>query len=48
MHTYGNNHLTTMKSAYLGKIASIVEEKDTSQIVIIGDINAAVNTPFEV
>ena len=32
---------------YLGKIASIIEEKDTSSVVITGDFNAAVNTPFE-
>ena len=31
---------------YLGKIASIIEEKDTSNVVIIGDFNAAVKTPF--
>ena len=29
---------------YLGKIASIIEEKDTSNVVITGDFNAAVNT----
>ena len=32
---------------YLGKIASIIEEKDTSTVVITGNFNAAVNTPFE-
>ena len=32
---------------YLGKIASIIEEKDTSSVVITGDFNAAVNSPFE-
>ena len=32
---------------YLGKIAPIIEEKDTSSVVITGDFNAAVNTPFE-
>ena len=32
---------------YLGKIASIIEEKDTTNVVITGDFNAAVNTPFE-
>ena len=32
---------------YLVKIASIIEEKDTSNVVITGDFNAAVNTPFE-
>ena len=31
----------------MGKIASIIEEKDTSNFVITGDFNAAVNTPFE-
>ena len=32
---------------YLGKIACIIEEKDTTNVVITGDFNAAVNTPFE-
>ena len=32
---------------YLGKIASIIEEKDSSKIVIAGDFNAAVNSRFE-
>ena len=32
---------------YLGKIASIIEEKDRSNVVITGHFNAAVNTPFE-
>ena len=32
---------------YLGKIASIIAEKDTSNIVITGDFNAVVNTLFE-
>ena len=32
---------------YLGKVASIIAEKDTSNIVITGDFNAALNTPFE-
>ena len=32
---------------YLGKIASIIEEKDTSNIVSTGDFNATLNTPFE-
>ena len=32
---------------YFGKIASIIEEKDTSNIVSTGDFNATLNTPFE-
>ena len=32
---------------YLGKIASIIEEKDSNKIVIAGDFNAAVNSRFE-
>ena len=32
---------------YLGKIASIIAEKDTSNVVITGDFNAVVNTLFE-
>jgi len=32
---------------YTGKIVSIIEEKNTSNVVITGDVNAAVNTPFE-
>ena len=32
---------------YLGKIACIIEEKDTTNVVITVDFNAAVNTPFE-
>ena len=31
----------------LGTIASMIEEIDTSNIVITGDFNAALNTPFE-
>ena len=32
---------------YLDKIACIIEEKDTTNVVITGDFNVAVNTPFE-
>ena len=32
---------------YLGKIVSIIEEKDTTNVGITGDFNAAINTPFE-
>jgi len=32
---------------YFGEIASIIEEKDTTNVVITGDFNAAVNTHFE-
>ncbi|WP_138921974.1 hypothetical protein, partial [endosymbiont of Tevnia jerichonana] len=32
---------------YLGKIACIIEEKDTTNVIITGDFNAAVNIPFE-
>jgi len=32
---------------YLGKISAIVDECDTANVVIAGDFNAAVNTPFE-
>jgi exonuclease III len=32
---------------YIGKLLAIVEECDTANIVIAGDFNAAVNTPFE-
>ena len=31
---------------YLGTIASIIEEKDTTNVVITGDFKAAINTPF--
>ena len=51
MYTCLTSHLTTLgnfvTTRYLGKIASIIEEKDTSNVVITGDVNAAVSTPFE-
>ena len=31
----------------MGKIACIIEENDTTNVVITGDFNAAVSTPFE-
>ena len=49
MYTCLTSHLTTLRNLVTtwGKIACICEEKDTTNVVITGDFNAAVNTPFE-
>ena len=44
---YQHNDNYEMYMACIGKISASIEDSDISSFIILGDINSAVDTPFE-